>query len=55
MDMMQQDVSEMKNVCTPWADTCGGDVVSNSFVTDVMNQENNTKSINAQELEEHER
>ena len=34
---------------------CGGDIVSNSHVMHVMNQEKNIESIDAQELKERER
>ena len=56
MDTMRRDVSEMKNVCTTksWACVCGGDVVSNSSITTVMNQEKNVENIDVQELKERE-
>ena len=54
---MRRDVSEMKNVCTTksWANVCGGDVVSNSSITHVMNKEKNVDSIDVRDLKEHER
>ena len=54
---MRRDVSEMKNVCTAksWTNVCGGDVVSNSSITHVMNKEKNVDSIDVRDLKEHDR
>ena len=56
MDTMRRDVSQMKNVCTTksWANLCGEDIVSNSNLMHVMNQEKNVKSKDVQELKERE-
>ena len=47
----------MKNVYTTksWADVCGRDVVSNSSIIHVINQDKNIESINVRELKECER
>ena len=47
LDTMKRDVSEMKNVSITKSqvDACGGDVISNSPIMHVMNEDNNVKSI----------
>ena len=57
METMRRDVSEMKNVCTrkSWGDIYGGDMVSNSSIMHVMNQEKIVQGIDIRELKECER